>query len=139
MKAEHRQLIVDALLNFTENDICKIYDREYFYYNKQQLTLTEVDDWNKYIEEPINLTKLESIRLADETITELEGLEADTASDLLGKLKAFDYNEHTIEIVADARHTAIMQRTTASYRKMQMDIIVWAMVSSPSVLVLPRS
>lgn len=44
MRAEHRQAIVDALINFVPSDICKIYDREYFYYNKQFLTLTDVDD-----------------------------------------------------------------------------------------------
>lgn len=44
MLAEHRQAIVDALMNFAENDICKIYDREYFYYNKQSIMLYETDD-----------------------------------------------------------------------------------------------
>ena len=44
MKPEHRQAIVDALLNFTESDICKIYDREYFYYNKQSIKLYETND-----------------------------------------------------------------------------------------------
>ena len=44
MLPEHRQTIVDALLNFTDNDICKIYDREYFYYNKQSIMLYETDD-----------------------------------------------------------------------------------------------
>lgn len=44
MKPEHRQAIVDALLNFTESDICKIYDREYFYYNKQAIKLYDTND-----------------------------------------------------------------------------------------------
>ncbi len=44
MNPEHRRQIVDALVNFQPNDICKIYDREYFYYNKQSLTLTDLDD-----------------------------------------------------------------------------------------------
>lgn len=44
MRFEHRKAIVDALLNFVPSDICKIYDREYFYYNKQFLTLTDIDD-----------------------------------------------------------------------------------------------
>lgn len=43
MTAEHRKQIVDALVNFEPNDICKIFDREHFYYNKQSLTLTEID------------------------------------------------------------------------------------------------
>ena len=44
MKPEHRLAIVDALLNFTECDICKIYDREYFYYNKQAIKLYDTND-----------------------------------------------------------------------------------------------
>lgn len=44
MTPEHRQQIVDALLQFENSDICKVYDREYFYYNKQTLTLTELDE-----------------------------------------------------------------------------------------------
>ena len=44
MRPEHRQAIVEALINWKPSDICKIYNREYFYYNKQFLTLTEVDD-----------------------------------------------------------------------------------------------
>jgi len=43
MTAEHRQQIVDALTNFVPSDICKIFDREHFYYNKQSLTLTDLD------------------------------------------------------------------------------------------------
>lgn len=44
MLPEHRQAIVDALMNFVPSDNCKIYDREYFYYNKQFLTLTDIDE-----------------------------------------------------------------------------------------------
>ena len=44
MNPEHRRQIVEALVNFQPNDICKIHDREYFYYNKQSLTLTDLDD-----------------------------------------------------------------------------------------------
>ena len=44
MLLEHRKAIVDALTNFTDSDICKIYDREYFYYNYQNLTLYDTND-----------------------------------------------------------------------------------------------
>lgn len=49
MNPEHRRQIVEALVNFEPNDICKIYDREYFYYNKQSLTLTDLDDNGKSV------------------------------------------------------------------------------------------
>lgn len=44
MRHEHRQAIVDALISFEPSDICKIFPREHFYYNKQSLTLTDLDD-----------------------------------------------------------------------------------------------
>lgn len=53
MLPEHRQTIVDALMNFVPSDICKIYDREYFYYNKQSLILTEVSDKGLYVEQTV--------------------------------------------------------------------------------------
>lgn len=45
--------IVEALARFEPSDICKIYDREHFYYNKQSLTLTEVSDAGHYVEETV--------------------------------------------------------------------------------------
>ena len=44
MRPEHRKAIVDALLAFEPSDICKIYNCEHFYYNKQFLTLTDLDE-----------------------------------------------------------------------------------------------
>lgn len=44
MTPEHRQRIVNALTKFEDNDICKIFPREHFYYNCQSLTLTDLDD-----------------------------------------------------------------------------------------------
>lgn len=44
MTIDHRTTIVDALTKFESSDICKIYSREHFYYNKQSLTLTDLDD-----------------------------------------------------------------------------------------------
>ena len=49
MLPEHMERITDALMAFEPSDICKIYDREHFYYNKQTLTLTEVSDAGEYV------------------------------------------------------------------------------------------
>lgn len=44
MTKEHRDEIVKALTEFVPSGICKIFPREHFYYNKQSLTLTDLDD-----------------------------------------------------------------------------------------------
>ena len=53
MTVEHREAIVKALTDYLPSDICKIFDREHFYYNKQSLTLTEVSDEGHYVEQTI--------------------------------------------------------------------------------------
>lgn len=53
MTAEHRKMIVDALTNFEPNDICKIFNREHFYYNCQSLTLTDLDDDGRSVADTI--------------------------------------------------------------------------------------
>lgn len=98
MLPEHRQTIVDALLAFKDSDISKVYDREYFYYNKQTLTLTELDEGGQYIEENIALTKIQKIVLEGETINELNGIGADDFKKVLEKLKAYDYLERPMDI-----------------------------------------
>ncbi len=53
MLPEHMERITDALMAFEPSDICKIYDREHFYYNKQTLTLTEVSDAGEYVAQTV--------------------------------------------------------------------------------------
>ena len=53
MTSEHREAIVKALTDFVPSDICKIFDREHFYYNKQSLTLTEISEEGHYVEQTV--------------------------------------------------------------------------------------
>ena len=53
MTSEHREAIVKALTDFVPSDICKIFDREHFYYNKQSLTLTEISEEGRYVEQTV--------------------------------------------------------------------------------------
>ena len=98
MKEDQRKKIVDALVNFVPNEICKIYEREHFYYNKQSLTLTELDDNNQAIEESINLTRINKVVLEDEVILNPNGVDANDFAVILNKLKAYNYREHTLDI-----------------------------------------
>ena len=101
MTEEHRAAIVKALTNFVPSDICKIFDREHFYYNKQSLTLTEVDVNGEYLKEPFALKKIKSVVLNDEILTELKGLDANAGNALKNKLKAANIDEDKIVITLE--------------------------------------
>lgn len=98
MTIEHRTAIVKALTDFVPSDICKIFDREHFYYNKQSLTLTEVDVNGEYLKEPVALKKIQSVMLNNENLTELKDLDANTGNALKNKLKVANIDEDQIII-----------------------------------------
>ena len=101
MTEEHRAKIVKTLTEFKPSDICKIFDREHFYYNKQTLTLTEVDINGEYLREPIPLKKIKSVVLNDETLTELKGLDTNIGNALKNRLKAVNIDEDRIVITLE--------------------------------------
>ena len=101
MNAEHREAIVHALTDFVPSDICKIFYREHFYYNKQSLTLTEVDVNGEYLKEPFALKKIKSVVLNDETLTELKDLDTNAGNALKNKLKAANIDEDRIVITLE--------------------------------------
>ena len=53
MNPEHRKQIVDALVNFQDSDIAKVYEKWHFYFNKQQILLTEVDNERKFVSQSL--------------------------------------------------------------------------------------
>lgn len=101
MTEEHRAEIVKTLTDFKPSDICKIFDCEHFYYNKQSLTLTEVDINGEYLKESVALRKIKSVVLNDETLTELKGLDANAGNALKNKLKAANIDEDRIVIALE--------------------------------------
>ena len=107
MTAECRAAIVQALHDFEPSANCKIFDREYFYYNKQKVFLTDLAGAGKYVEKPITF-KLTHAQLgnvdsdADEFDNVLEeenlvDLEPDKAKMLLQRLKTFDWRSELSE------------------------------------------
>ena len=125
MNPEHRRQIVEALVNFQPNDICKIYDREYFYYNKQSLTLTELDDNGITVENTLckdgsfKIGGATAISLDSEEYRELDSLTIDEAREIGKRISTektnlrvavknlkgieyiFDPNRQTILLVED--------------------------------------
>lgn len=102
MNENHRQQIVDALISFTPSEICKIYDREYFYYNKQNLTLTELDDNQKAIQDIITLSKIKKVVLEDRVINDPNNIDANDFISIISELKVYNYKELGIDIYIDA-------------------------------------
>jgi type I restriction enzyme M protein len=101
MTPTQRKQIVDALTAFEPSDICKIYPREHFYYNKQSLTLTEIDVNGEYLKEPIKLKKIQSVVLNDETLTEVKDLDTNAGNALKNKLKAANIDDDLLMVVLE--------------------------------------
>jgi type I restriction enzyme M protein len=57
MLPENRAEIVDAYLKFDNNDFAKVFDKWNFYYNKQSIMLTNIDEKGKYIQMPVKTNK----------------------------------------------------------------------------------
>lgn len=57
MNPDHRSEIVDAFTKFEDNDFAKVFDKWYFYYNKQAIMLTNVDEDGNSIELPSKKNK----------------------------------------------------------------------------------
>lgn len=53
MNETHRAKIVEAFVNFEDNDFAKVFDKWHFYYNKQAIMLTNVDNESNAIKMPI--------------------------------------------------------------------------------------
>lgn len=54
MNPEHRKLIVDTLVRFENNDIAKVFDKWHFYFNKQQIQLTEIDNNGRFVSQSLD-------------------------------------------------------------------------------------
>lgn len=53
MVLENRQTIVDALTHFEDTDYAKVFDKWHFYYNKQAIMLTNVDENSNTLEDQL--------------------------------------------------------------------------------------
>lgn len=82
MSAANRITIVKAFTEFKDNDYCKIFDKWHFYFNKQSIVLTNVDDNGKSVEMPNKVDRNgdvkeeKSIKLEPETIAILDSFAA---------------------------------------------------------------
>ncbi len=57
MNPDNRIAIVKAFTEFKDNTFCKVFDKWHFYYNRQSIMLTNVDENGKFIEMPVKENK----------------------------------------------------------------------------------
>lgn len=57
MEPENRAAIISALTNFRDNEFSKVFDKWHFYYNRQAIMLTNVDENGKSFEEQLAVKK----------------------------------------------------------------------------------
>ncbi|MFA7106455.1 MAG: N-6 DNA methylase [Candidatus Izemoplasmatales bacterium] len=57
MDLPNRTKIVQALTDFKDNEFAKVFDKWHFYYNRQSIMLTNIDENGKAIEMPVKVSK----------------------------------------------------------------------------------
>ncbi len=96
MVFDNRKTIVDALTNFNDNVYAKVFDKWHFYYNKQAIMLTNVDENGKTFESQLPVKKnkegeeirAKSIKLNPTKITQVTEEETIEITDF--EIKTFD-------------------------------------------------
>lgn len=111
-----RNDIVRTLTEFKDNDYAKVFDKWHFYFNKQAIMLTNVDEKGNYLEESIKLKNIEKVEQIDEegeiiTFTEFEiktidatrfkNLKQYNEEHLKEKIKLLNYKEADLRVWAD--------------------------------------
>ena len=96
MLLEHRTDIVNALLDFKNNNIAKQFDKWHFYYNKQPLTLINIDGSGKSVLDTIVKEKAYSLKL-DKIYWNQE--EVKPSAENLKLLKGLNIKEEDLRLV----------------------------------------
>ena len=96
MLPEHRAKIVDALSKFEDCEIGKVYDKWHFYYNKQSIVLTDVDDSGNSVlsticadNKPYKVNVVKAV-LNGKEICEFSDINPEDAIEVFNTLKAYD-------------------------------------------------
>ncbi|WP_417558600.1 HsdM family class I SAM-dependent methyltransferase [Mesoflavibacter zeaxanthinifaciens] len=100
MVFENRKTIVDALTDFEDTDFAKVFDKWHFYYNKQAIMLTNVDENGKTFEDQLPVkknkqgeeVKAKSIKLSPTKIK--QELEGETIEITDFEIKTFDAEKY---------------------------------------------
>lgn len=101
MVFDNRKKIVNALTNFKDEPYAKVFDKWHFYYNKQAIMLTNVDEYGKTFESqlPVKTNKegeeirAKSIKLNPTKITQITEEETIELTDF--EIKTFDADKYS--------------------------------------------
>lgn len=100
MNPDNRKTIVDAFVNFEDCDYAKVFDKWHFYYNKQSILLTNVDENGKSIVMPTKVNKTgetveeKSIKL---TPTKLSYVSADGKQVEIDEFEISDFDQKSYQ------------------------------------------
>lgn len=104
MLPEHRAAVVDALAKFEDCEIGKVYPKWHFYYNKQALTLTDVDEADQSVlstvckdDKPFKIEPAAAY-LDSSAYTSLSELKPEEAAEIFDALKFYDPMQNDLTI-----------------------------------------
>ncbi|MDD2797960.1 MAG: N-6 DNA methylase [Bacteroidales bacterium] len=121
MSEDNRAEIIEALVDFEDNDFARVFDKWHFYFNKQSILLTNVDSEGKFIEEKIKLKPTRITQTGEDGIFELSTFELSSSSEgftssetltlteyyeatIAPAINAFDYKENHLVIEANGKY-----------------------------------
>ena len=99
--------IVKTLTEFKDNEYAKVFEKEFFYFNKQALMLTNLDVNGKSFEDELppkkKSLKLTPLKIVQDEITidEFSYNDIDKLDEIKETIKAFDYKESDLRVYMD--------------------------------------
>jgi type I restriction enzyme M protein len=127
MNSDNRAEIVKAFTEFKDNDYCKVFDKWHFYYNRQSIMLTNVDENGNHIEMPVKENKegekveAKSIKLSPLKIT----VNSDTDPIVISEFDITDFDKEKFNSLQD-RFENEVKPMIASLDYMEQDLNVSA-------------
>ena len=92
--------IVKTLKAFKDNDYAKVFDKEFFYFNKQAIMLTNLDYQNRVLETEKKSIKLTPLQIVQDKIdiNEFEYSDISKLQNIKETIKELDYKEKDLRV-----------------------------------------
>ena len=101
--ATNRQEITEILNNFVDTQCSKVFHKDYVYFNKQAIILTNIDTSGKFLENtiklsPISITQITETETTLITVFEINNPTADQITAAQDQIKELNYKEENLVI-----------------------------------------